>query len=179
MPGDGLGEAVAGVARLQGVLEAPHQSDMGGPVHVSIGNYQVKPETYDELVSFANSLLPELKAIKGCRHFAVVRTGNDTAMSLSFYESRQDAEAAAPAIQRIFSRMAEFITVPPTRDLYDTDVFASFQAGAKRTVTGAKPAGRADARRLRGTACAAGCGALGGGATGRAWSAALPGRRGR
>ena len=93
---------------------------------ISKGEYNIKPEKYDELVDFTQSLIPELRGIKGARQLILIRTGNDTAMTIASYDSEEDANAATSKVQQMFSRMAEFLTAPPVRNLYEAVVYEQF-----------------------------------------------------
>lgn len=86
-------------------------------MYISISKFKIKPEKYGEMLEFAESIIPELGRVDGILHFYTVNTGEDSAMSHAIYESREAAEAAAPKIQALFSRMAEFVTAPPERNV--------------------------------------------------------------
>ena len=94
-------------------------------MHISIAHYQYKPEKYDEMMAFAESILPELRRIKGFRQIVFVRTGETTSATHALYASKADAEAATPKIQELFGRMKDFVTAPPKRETYDVPLFDS------------------------------------------------------
>ncbi len=93
---------------------------------ISISNYSIKPETYDEMVEFTQSVVPELSKIPGCKQMIIVRTGEDSATSIAAYNSKEEAEAATPQIQQIFSRMAEFLSAPPVRTIHEAVFYEQF-----------------------------------------------------
>lgn len=88
-------------------------------MYVSIGNFKIRPEKYDEMIDFTKTLIPELKQVNGLREFFTVRTGDDSASSYAIYDSSDAAEAATPKVQEIFARMIEFVTAPPERNVYE------------------------------------------------------------
>jgi quinol monooxygenase YgiN len=93
---------------------------------ISISNYSIKPETYDEMVEFAKSVVSEVSKIQGCKQMIIMRTGEDSASSIAAYNSKEDAEAATPQIQQIFSRMAEFLSAPPDRNIHEAIIYEQF-----------------------------------------------------
>lgn len=95
-------------------------------MYISITNFKIRPEKYDEMIEFANSLIPELRQVDGLRHFYTVRTGEDSALAHAVYDSKEAAENATPKIQEIFSRMAEFVTAPPERNVYELIINEKF-----------------------------------------------------
>ncbi|MCH8077442.1 MAG: hypothetical protein IIC64_16685 [SAR324 cluster bacterium] len=95
-------------------------------MYISISSFKIKAEKYDEMIEYANSLIPELREVNGLRHFYTVRTGEDSALAHVIYESKEAAENATPKIQEIFSRMAEFVTAPPERNVYELIINEKF-----------------------------------------------------
>ena len=95
-------------------------------MYISISNFKIRPEKYDEMIKFAESIVPELGQVNGLRHFYTVRTGEDSALAHAIYDSKEAAENATPKIQEIFSRMAEFVTAPPERNVYELIINEKF-----------------------------------------------------
>ncbi len=64
-------------------------------MHARVGIYQVKPGTLDEALEKArNELLPRMREQPGLSRYTVVRTGPDSFVSLSRWETRAQAERA-------------------------------------------------------------------------------------
>jgi heme-degrading monooxygenase HmoA len=64
-------------------------------MHARVGFYQVKPGTLDESLEKArNELLPRMREQPGLSRYTVVRTGPDSFVSLSRWETREQAEQA-------------------------------------------------------------------------------------
>jgi heme-degrading monooxygenase HmoA len=64
-------------------------------MHARVGIYQVKPGTLDEALEKArNELLPRMREQPGLSRYTVVRTGPDSFVSLSRWETRTQAEQA-------------------------------------------------------------------------------------
>lgn len=64
-------------------------------MHARVGIYQVKPGTLDEALKKArNELLPRMREQPGLSRYTVVRTGPDSFVSLSRWETREQAERA-------------------------------------------------------------------------------------
>ncbi|MEE8435111.1 MAG: hypothetical protein V3S64_10030 [bacterium] len=95
-------------------------------MHISISNFKIRPEKYDEMIKFAESIIPELRQVNGLRHFYTVRTGEDSALAHAIYDSKEAAENATAKIQEIFSRMVEFVTAPPERNVYELIINEKF-----------------------------------------------------
>ena len=65
-------------------------------MHARIGFYQVKPGTLDvSLEKARQELLPKVCEQSGIKRYTVVRTGPDSFVSLSGWETREQAEQAA------------------------------------------------------------------------------------
>ena len=64
-------------------------------MHARVGIYQVKPGTLDASLEKArNELLPRMREQPGLSRYTVVRTGPDSFVSLSRWETRAQAEQA-------------------------------------------------------------------------------------
>lgn len=64
-------------------------------MHARVGIYRVKPGTLDESLEKArNELLPRMREQPGLSRYTVVRTGPDSFVSLSRWETREQAEQA-------------------------------------------------------------------------------------
>lgn len=64
-------------------------------MHARVGFYQVKPGTLDQSLEKArNELLPRMREQPGLSRYTVVRTGPDSFVSLSRWETREQAEQA-------------------------------------------------------------------------------------
>lgn len=63
--------------------------------HVRVAIYQVKPGTVDEVIRKAQEgMLPTFRSQPGFVAYAGVKTGETSLISLSFWQSQQQAEAA-------------------------------------------------------------------------------------
>ncbi len=64
-------------------------------MHARVGFYQVKPGTLDASLEKArNELLPKMREQPGLKRYTVVTTGPDSFVSLSGWETREQAEQA-------------------------------------------------------------------------------------
>lgn len=93
---------------------------------ISMTEYNIKPEKFDEIVDFTRDVMPELREYIGAKQIILIRTGNDTASTIVTYDSKENAEAATPQVQVVFSRLTEFVTAPPTRQLYEAVIYEQF-----------------------------------------------------
>ena len=93
---------------------------------ISISTYSIKPGKYDEMVEFAKSIVSEVSKIQGAKQMIIVRTGEDSSCTIATYNSKEEAEAATPHIQQIFSRMGEFLSAPPERNLHEAVIYEQF-----------------------------------------------------
>ncbi len=65
-------------------------------MHARVGIYKVKPGTLDASLAKARAeLLPKMREQPGLRRYTVVTTGPDSFVSLSGWETREQAEQAA------------------------------------------------------------------------------------
>ena len=63
--------------------------------HARVAFYQFKAGTVDEVIQRAKAgLLPIFEKQAGFVAYSVINTGGDTAVSLSFWQTKQEAEAA-------------------------------------------------------------------------------------
>lgn len=68
-------------------------------MHARVGLYKVKPDTLDaSLTKARNELLPKMREQPGIKRYTVVRTGPDSFISLSGWETRSQAEQAAETL---------------------------------------------------------------------------------
>ena len=68
-------------------------------MHARVGFYQVKPGTLDaSLAKARNELLPRMEDQPGLRRYSVVVTGPDSFVSLSGWDTREQAEQAAETL---------------------------------------------------------------------------------
>lgn len=93
---------------------------------LSISNFTFNPEKYDELMAIGESVVAEASQIQGCKGMLTYRTGENTSTAIATYVSREAAEAATPQVQKIFAGMAEYLTAPPVRNIYETAIYEQF-----------------------------------------------------
>jgi heme-degrading monooxygenase HmoA len=63
--------------------------------YVRIAVYQVKPGTVDQIIRKAQGgMLPIFRAQPGFRRYTGIRTGENSVVSLSTWDTRQEADAA-------------------------------------------------------------------------------------
>lgn len=72
---------------------------MAHPQHARIGFYTAKPGSLDTVLDRAQKeLVPMMQAEPGFRRYTVLRTGADSVVSLSGWDTKEQAEAAAQSI---------------------------------------------------------------------------------
>ncbi len=81
------------------MVAAPRTRQEGTHMHARIGFYQVKAGTLnDTLVKARAELLPATREQPGLKRYTVVLTGPDSFVSLSGWETREQAELAAATL---------------------------------------------------------------------------------
>ncbi|HEY7908185.1 MAG TPA: antibiotic biosynthesis monooxygenase family protein [Thermomicrobiales bacterium] len=96
---------------------------MAHPQHARIGFYTAKPGTLDAVLDRAEKeLVPMMQEQPGFRRYTLVRTGPDTVVSLTGWETKEQAEAAAqqlsgwvrevmgPSLTSVENHIAEVVT---------------------------------------------------------------------
>lgn len=96
---------------------------MANPQHARIGFYTAKPGTLDAVLDRAQrELVPMMQEQPGFRRYTLVRTGPDTVVSLTGWEAKEQAEAAAqrlsgwvrevmgPSLTAVENHIAEVVT---------------------------------------------------------------------
>jgi len=68
-------------------------------MHARVGFYKVKPGTLDDTVTKARAeLLPQMREQEGLKRYVVVVTGPESFVSLSAWDTREQAEQAAETL---------------------------------------------------------------------------------
>jgi hypothetical protein len=65
--------------------------------HLRLATYEIKNGTFPEIAEAAkNGMLPKFREQPGFVRYGLADAGNKTAVSLSLWESREEADAAVP-----------------------------------------------------------------------------------
>jgi len=80
---------------------------------------QMEPGTQDEAEAFIDQKANEISSIAGIINWGSIYTGENEVTVIAVYENRASAENATKFVNEVLADFAQFVTVPPVRDIYD------------------------------------------------------------
>ncbi len=90
-------------------------------MHVRFTEIKLRPGVMDDAVEHGRDMAPKLRRYKGFKQLSFVKTGDDTAIVLAFFETKEDADAAAADLQ-YFGQMGDMLLAPPERRSYEVPI---------------------------------------------------------
>src|SRR5215472_2965991 len=95
--------------------------------HVRVAVYKFKPGTVDEVARRAETgMLPTFRSQSGFVAYGIVKTGADEAVSLSVWETQQQAEKAVQVASTwVKDNIADMMTGPVQNHVGDLAFFSS------------------------------------------------------
>ena len=84
-------------------------------MHYRITSMKFNPDNRAEFLAYADSVREEMSAIAGVQFIETVELGEGEATVLAKYDTKANADAAVPTVQRIMGGMASYFTAPPVQ----------------------------------------------------------------
>lgn len=94
-------------------------------MYLRITTYEARMDKHEEAMAKLDSLMPEIKAIPGMKHYySTGRVEDGKCAVIAVYESREAADAAVPRARELFGQFAEYLASTPEREGYDVFAYA-------------------------------------------------------
>lgn len=95
-------------------------------MYARISKIRIREGNYDAALAFRDSILPEMRAIRGLKHWLGFTGDDGEFIVITVYESEADAEAALPKALKVWGRMADMLEGPPEVGSYEVAHFYTF-----------------------------------------------------
>ena len=82
-------------------------------MHYRMTTFSYDPARESEVISLADSIRDQMKAIDGLQSACSVRIAEGKSVTIGVYDTAESAVAAQPKVGELLSRLADLLNAPP------------------------------------------------------------------